>query len=232
MESLYTRITPEKSVTYKPGSIRMFFTKTTFKQKLGFKQLGVINRLGPAGTHLYLGSTIKVPVKQRSSGSFTSQRGRRTYDYKVPRFDPRTVDKFLPRGGSVMRVVGVEDTEDPLAFYNFRAPPAGGDGGDGGPPGPPGPPVPENIERILRLAQPEQTAPPTPETYYGTPTISPRQVVQILEQSLQPVPMSTNTGLGETQPRVFNPMSFYQPAMDLLELNPALRIYPGVLPDS
>lgn len=224
MEAVYTRVKPEQGTSYKPGSIR-------------FKQLGVINRIGPAGTHMHIGSKITVPVKQLRSGSFTSQRGHRTYDYKIPRFDPRSVNKFLPRGGSVMRVVAIEDTEDPLAFYNFRAPPRqegedkGSGAGGGGDAGGAGGEVPESIDRILRLASTDNRS--YTDLFGGapaTPAASP--LIRPLQSSLASLPLVTQPSLDTSESRVFNPMGSLYPTVEPLsataEDQPQRRLYPAM----
>lgn len=109
MEIQNVRVLPDTNQVYLPGSKR-FYAHANYRA------------VGPKGTHEHVKVTLKIPVRQQEAGSFVSQRGVRSYNFKIPRFDPRSVDKFVPRSGSIMRVVGTDNSEDPIAFANFSKP--------------------------------------------------------------------------------------------------------------
>lgn len=85
--------------TYMPGSKR--FTKTYVTHIDKFR-----------GTHGINHFVSYQGQKNRSAGGFTMQNGKCTYDFKLPKGSiGRKVAERIPRGGSVLRVVG-EATDD------------------------------------------------------------------------------------------------------------------------
>lgn len=106
MESVFVRVVPDTNQVYLPGS-RRFYSHANHRS------------VGPKGTHEQGKIALKIPVRQQESGSFVNQKGVRSYNFKIPRFDPRAIDKFVPRSGNVMRVVGIDNTEDPISFVDF-----------------------------------------------------------------------------------------------------------------
>jgi hypothetical protein len=104
MEEVHFRFpNPITNDRYLPGSYR-FWRGAKYREYL------------PQGTHGSEKIIHTVPVKKENVSSNVKQMGIRSYKFKVPRFDPRSVDKFLPRGGAIMRVVGADNSEDPVTF--------------------------------------------------------------------------------------------------------------------
>lgn len=98
---------PSHEFIYKPGSYRFW------KMHRG-------NYIAGKGTWGQTKLTKFNPVKQigGSSGYLNQKPGiKRSSDFKViVNTGRRATDPFLPRGGNVMRVVGTDNTENPMSF--------------------------------------------------------------------------------------------------------------------
>jgi hypothetical protein len=113
MEEVHFRFAvPDTTDRYLPGSYRSW-------------QGAKYREFLPKGTHGSEKIISTVPVKQVDVSGSILQNGVRLPKYSARGDRRRTINRFLPRGGNVMRVVGADDSEDPATFVLGQGPKGG-----------------------------------------------------------------------------------------------------------
>lgn len=90
---------------------------------LKFKVPGRVRYHGPEGTWGQIRTVLKTDEKQFHAKSYTVQKGTPTFQFKIPR--PGVTGKEaerIPTGGSVLRVVGTENSEASIPTVNSALP--------------------------------------------------------------------------------------------------------------